>query len=125
MSNKIFAVVYVDSSVNSIYDFKLFTSFEEALRQHLRVVVSETMRLLSSSDGSSDNDEENANIWQIFEVDGPEYKLVQEYDEDFFDDFIEQESNMVDTMERIAQSLDDGVSIDPYIMKWYTDGHLS
>lgn len=125
MSNKIFAVVYVDSSVNSIYDFKLFTSFEEALRQHLRVVVSETMRLLSSSDGSSDNDEENANILQIFEVDGPEYKLVQEYDEDFFDDFIEQESNMVDTMERIAQSLDDGVSIDPYIMKWYTDGHLS
>jgi hypothetical protein len=96
MANKLYVLTYMDFSIS---DFKIYSSYEEALKIYLLSSIRETKKLLCDSSDSSDDaiqvesdsesDEDVSCTFFIYELDGVEYKFSKDYDIDTFQDYLE------------------------------------
>ena len=96
MANKLYVLTYMDFSIS---DFKIYTSYEEALKIYLLSSIRETKKLLCDSESDdaikveSDSDNEsNEDIscsLFVYELEGVEYRFVKDYDIDTFQDYLE------------------------------------
>jgi hypothetical protein len=96
MENKLYVLTYMDFSIS---DFKIYNSYQEALKIYLLSSIRETKKLLCDSDSEnndaikveSDNESEEDVSCSLFvyELDGVEYKFIKDYDIDTFQDYLE------------------------------------
>lgn len=113
---KIYCVVYIGEGIDN---FKLYNSYEYALKEYLARCIKETKLLLkddSDTDSqisnleSEDNFSDDTCILQVFEphADSKELLLIKEYDIDIFEDFISEK----DDVEVFIASLEDSIKHD-------------
>jgi hypothetical protein len=96
MENKLYVLTYMDFSIS---DFKIYKSYEEALKLFLLSSIRETKKLLCDSESEnndaikvesdSESEEEVSCSLFIYELDGVEYKFIKDYDIDTFQDYLE------------------------------------
>ena len=96
MANKLYVLTYMDFSIS---DFKIYNSYEEALKIYLLSSIRETKKLLCDSESEnndaikvesdSESDEDVSCTFFIYELDGVEYKFIKDYDIDTFQEYLE------------------------------------
>ncbi len=116
-SSRLYVVLAIDVSIS---DFKIYASREEALKNYLKACIQETKSVLKevqedASDAlsslSSEEEEsfgDTTSVLQVFELDGGEYKAVQDYDVEDFQEVIGEKDDIEEYLKELSEALDSG-----------------
>lgn len=138
--NKLFVLLYMDIAVS---DFKIFSSYEDALKEYLSVSISNTKKLLSEvvDETGSDASEVSSNkevldsdlsescedaeddpdyeteaddldmvtcTLQVFELQGTEFRPCKDFDEDYFQDFLDNKDDVSAYLDGLEADINEG-----------------
>jgi len=127
MSNKIYTLTYHEVQIAG---YRVFNSFDEALKEYLKHCICETKSLLNSPDSSdsssdcgeiSDSDEEKSTesneevfdeltcVFEVQELQGNEYVTIKEYDYETFQLVLEDMDNIPEYIEDLEKNLDNNM----------------
>ena len=130
MSNKIYTLTYHEVQIAG---YRVFNSYNEALKEYLKHCICETKSLLNSPDSSESSsdcglsDEEKSTesdkedfdeltcVFEVQELQGNEYVTIKEYDYETFQLVLEDIDNIPDYIEELEKNLEnDVISQDLY-----------
>ncbi len=120
MSNKIYTLTYHEVQIAG---YRVFNSYNEALKEYLKHCICETKSLLNSpsnSESSSDFDsdaekstesnedqfDELTCVFEVQELQGNEYVTVKEYDYETFQLVLEDIDNIPDYIEDLEKNIE-------------------